>query len=236
MNSTPRPSLAACLPSLGASLAWVSGHHCPSISFVPLAPCSLHWMSSMCLGSPVPDPWLWACCPGPLALPSSCVLSFCFLLAFILSMNFDYSLWTSLRSHVPKFFKFFGYLLLWKGRNGVLQIPFHHQWVVARVCLSARCVEYLLPLCLYYFIAQVKHVIFPFLFVACAFWTLCYHSRSSCVFLVLFLSQNTPKTDSVTHGIQNSWWLGPALHFVAWTCLLFRNKWVVSFYFFSFLL
>lgn len=131
------------------------------------------------------------------------------------------------------------YLLLWKGRNSVLQFPFNHQWVVARVCLSLMCcVEYLLLRCLYHFTAPMKHVVFSFLFVACAFGRLCYHSWSSWVFLLLFLSQNTPKADSITNRIQNSWWPGPASNIVAWACLLFRSKWLVSssFFFSSFLL
>lgn len=56
--------------------------------------------------------------------------------------------------------KLFGYLLFWKGRKSVLQFPFNHQWVVARVCLSFMCcVEYLLLHCLYYFMAPRKHVV-----------------------------------------------------------------------------
>lgn len=47
----------------------------------------------------------------------------------------------------------------------------------------------------------------------------------------LFLSQNTQRP-AVSVRIQSSWLLGPALYFVAWARLLFRNKGVVSPYFF----
>lgn len=49
--------------------------------------------------------------------------------------------------------------------------------------------------------------------------------------LILFLSQNTQRP-TVLVRVHNGCLLSPALYFVAWACLLFWKKWVVSSYFF----
>lgn len=94
------------------------------------------------------------------------------------------------------------------------------------------------PRCSWLLTAPARHVVVPFLFVACAFRTRRYHSRSSGVFLLLFLSQKYPE-DRRCHS-QNPEQLVagpcPVLYGLALSCLLFRNKRVMSssfFFFFS---
>lgn len=69
---------------------------------------------------------------------------------------------------------------------------------------------------------HTKRVVAALLSVAPAFRTRCCHLWSSRVSPCLFLSQNVPETDTVTLNIRNRWWLGPALHFVAWACRLVK--------------